>query len=190
MLSRISTVQPSPGWRAASSSAAADRSQPLRSGDARTDRLPCQVDQGPNPLRSDAIWRPGASAIGRRAADAPSARARHSTGPRRFRRGYRERRRTPICLANSTYATGRRQSASTSKRNAESRAAFASRIICKTGRAIENGVDLLACRPRAWHLPKAQNMLIEACGWTANWLPRKHPSRTADSCQPRGVWSR
>jgi hypothetical protein len=39
----------------------------------------------------------------------------------------------------------------------------ASRAICKSGRAIENVVDLLARRPRACRLPVAKNMLID-CG--------------------------
>ena len=81
-----------------------------------------------------------------------------------------------ICLANSMYATGHRQPASTSKRSAEPSAAGAPRVICKTGRALENAVALLAWRPRAYHLPMSPNVLIEACGRTTNWPPRKHPS--------------
>ena len=62
-----------------------------------------------------------------------------------------------ICLANSMYGTGHRQSASTSKRGVESNAAGASRGIAIVA-------DLLTWRPRAYCLPLAQNMLIEACG--------------------------
>lgn len=81
-----------------------------------------------------------------------------------------------ICLANSMYATGRRQSASTSKRSAEPSAALAPRVFCKTGLTIDNAVTLRAWRPRACHLPMSPNVLIEDRGRTANWLPRKHPS--------------
>src|ERR1700732_2256605 len=93
-----------------------------------------------------------------------------------------------ICLANSTYVTGHKQSASTSKRSAESTAAGASRAIGKKRQAIENGVDLLLWRPRACHLPIAQNMLIEACGGArlrdGAALPRPKPKGQPGGIEP------
>jgi DNA-binding NarL/FixJ family response regulator len=51
---------------------------------------------------------------------------------------------------------------------------------------IENG-GTCSDGVREADVPKRANRGLRV---TANWLPRKHPSRTADSCQARGVWSR